>query len=160
MDEGIGEICDGIARLREIRNQVNIPYYLSFIVEARLQLGDFANATRDLEEALRIVEQNDERCWQSELISLQAQMALKYGNVHDAQEGYKNALEVAKSQDAKSHELRIARRLALLWKDHNRFIEALDLMRAVYSWFTEGFETHDLVEARALMNELAILCRC
>lgn len=107
--------------------------------------------------ALDVVDQTDERWYESELIRLKAEqlLALNGPNGHDeVEEQYKNALAVARRQEAKSWELRTATSLARLWHDQADSDKALDLLAPIYEWFTEGFETADLRAASDLLVEL------
>jgi predicted ATPase len=83
-----------------------------------------------------------------------AQGALAGGEPQEAEACYQEALSVARPQEAKSLELRVAMSLARLWRDHNRRGEARDLLAAIYGWFTEGFDTPDLKDAKALLDEI------
>lgn len=82
-------------------------------------------------------------------------LALSYKNQAEAEESFRQALDIAHSQKAKSLELRAAMSLSRLWQKHGKVIEARQMLAEVYNWFTEGFDTADLKEAKALLGELS-----
>jgi predicted ATPase len=108
-----------------------------------------------LDEALQIVERTGERWLAAELYRHKGQLLLRQGHSEAAEELYRNALSIAAEQEAKLWELRAAMSLARLHCDQGRRAEARDLVAPIYSWFTEGFRTADLKEAKALLDELA-----
>jgi predicted ATPase len=108
-----------------------------------------------LDEALQIVERTGERWFAAELNRHKGQLLLRQGHSEAAEELYRNALTIAEEQEAKLWELRAAVSLARLHRDQGRRAEARELLAPVYGWFTEGFGTPDLKEARALLGELA-----
>jgi predicted ATPase len=108
-----------------------------------------------LDDALRIVERTDERWFEAELCRQKGQLLLRRGYNEAAEELSRKALSIAQEQEAKLWELRAAVSLARLQRDQGRTAEARDLLAAVYGWFTEGFDTPDLKEAKALLNELS-----
>jgi len=107
-----------------------------------------------LDDALRIVERTGERWFAAELNRHKGQLLLRQGHPEAAEELYRKALSVAEEQEAKLWELRAATSLARLSGDQGRREEARDLLAPVYGWFTEGFDTPDLKEAKALLGEL------
>ena len=108
-----------------------------------------------LDDALRIVERTDERWFEAELCRHKGQLLLRQGHNEAAEELSRKALSIAQEQEAKLWELRAAVSLARLQRDQGRTAEARDLLGAVYAWFTEGFDTPDLKQAKALLNELS-----
>jgi predicted ATPase len=109
-----------------------------------------------LSEALALVEEVDERWFEAELHRLWGEMLLRTfpADPTRAERSFRKAIDVARLQGAKWWELRAAMSLARLWGDQGRRHEALNLLAPVYGWFTEGFETADLKEAKALLDEL------
>jgi predicted ATPase len=107
-----------------------------------------------LDDALQIVEKTGERWFAAELNRLKCQLLLRQGHTDAAEEQYRKALSIAREQEAKMWELRAAVSLARLRRDQGRLAEARDLLAPVYAWFTEGFDTPDLKEAKALLDEL------
>jgi predicted ATPase len=108
-----------------------------------------------LDDALRIVERTEERWFAAELNRLKGQLMLRQGQSEAAEEFYCKALNIAQEQEAKLWELRTAASLARLWRDQGKRGKARDLLAPVYGWFTEGFDTLDLKEAKTLLDELA-----
>jgi predicted ATPase len=116
--------------------------------------GQTEGALTALDEALQIVERTGERCWEPELNRHKGQLLLRQGLFEPAEELYRKALGIAREQEAKLWELRAATSLARLYRDRGRCVEARDLLAPVYGWFTEGFDTPDLKDAKALLDEL------
>src|SRR5207248_7422600 len=100
-------------------------------------------------------ERTRQRWFAAELNRLKGQLLLRQGRPEAAEELYRKALSIAEEQEAKLWELRAATSLARLWRDQARRAEGRDLLAPVYGWFTEGFDTPDLTEAKALLDELA-----
>jgi predicted ATPase len=107
-----------------------------------------------LDDALQIVERTGERWFSAELNRHKGQLLLRQGHTKAAEQLYRKAFSIAEEQEAKLWELRAAVSLARLYRDPGRRAEARDLLAPVYGWFTEGFDTPDLKEARALLDEL------
>jgi predicted ATPase len=107
-----------------------------------------------VDDALQIVERTGERLLEAELLRRKGQLLLRQGHSEAAEELYRKALSIAREQEAKLWELRAAVSLARLRRDQDRRAEARDLLAPIYGWFTEGFDTPDLKEAKALLNEL------
>ena len=116
--------------------------------------GEIDEAVTLLDDALQIVERTGERWLEAELNRHRGRLLLRQGHSEAAEELYRKALSIAAEQEAKLWELRAAVSLARLCRDQGRRTEARDLLAAVYGWFTEGFGTPDLKEAKALLNEL------
>ena len=108
-----------------------------------------------MDDALQIAERTGERWLEPELNRHKGQLLLRQGYTEAAEELYRKALSIAEQQEAKLWELRAAVRLAGLRRDQGRHTEARDLLAPVYGWFTEGFDTQGLKEAKALLGELA-----
>jgi predicted ATPase len=110
-----------------------------------------------LAEALAIVRRTGERWWEAELYRLQGELllALSWENHVEAEACFQQALAVARQQQAKSWELRAAMSLSRLWQQQGKRAAARDLLAPIYGWFTEGFNTADLQEAKALLEALA-----
>jgi predicted ATPase len=133
-----------------------IPYSLSLLAATAGQAGGTEAAEQMLTEALAIVNQTGERWAEAELYRLQGQWLLQQA-VPDEQHSaicLQKALAIARSQQAKSWELRAATSLARLWQQQGKRQEAYDLLAPVYHWFTEGFATADLQDAKALLEAL------
>jgi predicted ATPase len=117
--------------------------------------ADQEEAMTLLDDALQIVERTGERWFAAELNRHKGQLLLRQGQSEAAEELYRKALSIAAKQEAKLWELRAATSLARLRRDQGRHAEARDLLAPDYGWFTEGFDTPDLKEAKALLDELA-----
>ena len=102
------------------------------------------------------MEKTEERWWEAELYRLRGALLLRHSKTPhaEAEASLRRALDVALSQQAKSLELCAATSLARLWRDQGKYAEARDLLAPVYGWFTEGFDTVDLKEAKALLAQL------
>jgi len=107
-----------------------------------------------LDDALELGKRTGGPWLAAELNRCKGQLLMRQGNSEAAEELYHKALSIAREQEAKLWELRAAMSLALLWRDQSRRAEARDLLAPVYRWFTEGFDTPDLKEAKALLDEL------
>jgi predicted ATPase len=119
--------------------------------------GQFDDARRCIGEAVTAAEASGERWWEADFHRVAGEIELMSPerNAVRAQTCFERALEIARAQQARSFELRAATSLARLWRDQGRRTEARDLLGPVYGWFTEGFDTPDLIEAKALLEELA-----
>jgi predicted ATPase len=116
--------------------------------------GQIEEAAARLDQALQLVEKTGERWFAAELDRQRGRLLLRQGDPEAAEELYRKALGIAREQEAKLWELRAAASLARLWRDQGRRPAARDLLAPVYGWFTEGFATPDLKEAKALLDEL------
>jgi predicted ATPase len=132
------------------------PYFCTMLADVAAHLGDPADGLEALAEALILVEQHDERWWKAEVHRLRGVLLLRQPETPqaEAEDCFQHALTVAHRQEAKSLELRAAISLARLWQQQGKGQEAHDLLAPIYGWFTEGFDTADLQEARALLETL------
>jgi predicted ATPase len=135
---------------------VNVPITLLNLAKAYAQLGKFDEALGCISEATAAVERTKERWFEAEVYRMAGEIALQ-SPVRDAAKAeafFVRALAVARAQQAKSWELRAAMSIARLFRDQGKRDQARDLLAPVYNWFTEGFDTLDLKEAKALLGEL------
>jgi len=132
------------------------PFHLGLLAGACRIAGQVGEALSLLDEASQIVERTGERWFAAELKRHKGQLLLRQGHVEAAEELYRKALSIAVKQEAKLWELRAAVSLARLHRDQGRRAEALDLLAPVYGWFTEGFDTPDLKDAKALLTALDV----
>jgi predicted ATPase len=134
-----------------------MPLHLSHLAREYAQVGQFDDAWRCIGEAVTAVETNGERWFEAEVHRISGEIALLSPDPDAAKtEAYfERALAVARGQQAKSWELRAAMSMARLWRDQGKRHEARDLLAPIYAWFTEGFDTRDLKEAKALLDTLA-----
>jgi predicted ATPase len=135
---------------------VFLPVWLSYLARAYADLGQFDDALRCIGEAMTAVQTTKERCWEADINRIAGEIALlsPAPDVAKAETYFERALSVARAQQAKSWELRAAISMARLWRDQGKRDEARELLAPVYGWFTEGFDTLDLKEAKALLDEL------
>jgi predicted ATPase len=150
-------INSGIAALRSTGATQWIPSYLSHLGRAYSELGQFDESWRCIREAIAAVETTKERWCEADIHRTAGEIALLSPKPDTAKaEGYfDRALAIARAQQARSWELRAATSLARLWRDQGQRHQAQDLLAPVHDWFTEGFDTLDLKEAKALLDELA-----
>jgi predicted ATPase len=124
---------------------------------AYAELGQIDDAWRCIDDAIDKIERSKEKWWEGELNRIAGEVALKSParDTQKAQKYFDRALSVANQQQRKSNELRAATSMAWLWRDQGKRDEARELLAPVYGWFTEGFDTLDLKEAKALLDELS-----
>jgi predicted ATPase len=134
------------------------PWYLSYLSRAYADLGQFVDAWRCVGEALTTLQTTKERWYEAEVNRIAGELALRSPepNAAKAEAYFERALDVARQQHAKSWELRAAMSMARLWRDQGKRDEARELLAPVYGWFTEGFDTRDLKEAKTLLDELSL----
>jgi class 3 adenylate cyclase/predicted ATPase len=154
LEQGIGLMEQGLALFSAVRH-VNRPYMLTILASANADLGKPGEALELLEDALALTEVSGERWWQAELHRLRGRLLVLRGEHDEAEVCFREAIEVSRGQRARTLELRAATSLARLWSDRGRNAEARDLLAPIYGWFTEGFGTSDLQEAKILLDELA-----
>src|SRR5262249_23025848 len=133
------------------------PHFLSMLAEVYRSLGQPEAGLTALSEALTLVEKTGERYYAAELYRLRGELLLQQAapEVSHAETCFQQALDMARRQQAKSLELRTAMSLSRLWHQQGKRDEVHELLASVYSWFTEGFDTADLQEAKALLDTLA-----
>jgi predicted ATPase len=153
----VHRITSGIAAWRSTGSTMYLPTWLSELAKTYADLRQFDDAWRCIGEAIVAVEKTKERWWEAEVNRIAGEIALMGPqNVSAKAEAYfERALEVARQQQAKSWELRAATSLARLWRDQNKVQQARELLAPIYGWFTEGFDTRDLKEAKALLHSLS-----
>jgi DNA-binding SARP family transcriptional activator/predicted ATPase len=158
----LGQVQEGLALMREGlegRQSTGVRCYFSGtlggLAEALAMAGRPDEGLATLDEAFSLVEETDERYCEAELYRVQAELLLQQGEEAGAEIALGQALEVARRQCTKSWELRATTSLARLWQKQGRAGEARQALAAIYEWFTEGFDTPDLMEARALLEELS-----
>jgi len=154
--EAIQMITSGITTYRSTGSRVYLPFFLAHLSTAHAELGQFDDAWRCIGEAMTAVETTKERWCEAEINRIKGEIALKLPQLGSSQAGayFERALTVARTQQAKSWELRAAMSMARLWRDQGKRNEARDLLAPVYGWFTEGFDTLDLKEAKILLDTL------
>jgi predicted ATPase len=155
--EGIAQIHQGLTAWRATGAELGRPGFLALLAEAYGIMGQPEAGLTALAEALTLAETTGERWYDPELYRLKGELFLQQSVDHqaDAETCFQQAISIAQNQQAKSLELRAATSLARLWQQQGKRQEAHDLLTPVYGWFTEGFNTADLQEARALLEALA-----
>jgi class 3 adenylate cyclase/predicted ATPase len=155
--EAAQKISSGITAWRETGATLFTPTQLCWSAAALAELGQFDEAWRCLGEATTAIEASGERWYEAEVNRVAGEVALRSNEPDSAKATayFQRALAVARAQQAKSWELRAAMSLARLWRNCGKQHEARDLLAPIYSWFTEGFDTLDLKEAKALLEQLA-----
>jgi predicted ATPase len=154
--EGIEQITEGLRTYRATGAELGRPFFLALLAEAYGIMGQPEAGLTVLTEALALVDKTGERWCESELYRLKGALLLQQSsdNQAEAETCFHHALDIAQNQQAKSFELRAASSLARLWCQQGKRQEAHDLLAPVYGWFTEGFDTADLQDAKALLEEL------
>ena len=155
-EEGIAQMHQGLAAWRATGAEVFQPYGLALLAEASAKLGRREEGLTLLAEALALTNDRGERRWEAELYRLKGVVLQARSAAHDAEAEtcLRHALDIARRQQAKSWELRAATSLSRLWQQQSKRDEARALLGPIYGWFTEGFDTADLQEAKALLEEL------
>jgi predicted ATPase len=152
--EGISLLRRGSNAYRATGAEAWVPHNIALLATA-CEIGEeVQEAATLLEDALLMVERTGEHWFAAELYRQRGQLLLRHGQSKVAEELYYKALSIAKEQEAKLWELRAAVNLTRLRRDQGRLTEARDLLAPVHGWFTEGFDTPDLKEAKTLLDEL------
>jgi class 3 adenylate cyclase/predicted ATPase len=153
-ENGILELQQGIATMRGMGAGIWLPFRCSMLAEAFDLVGNASEGLQCLAEAQSLMDQTEERWWEAEIYRLQGALLLRHSIAPPAEveTWFRRALGVARRQNARSLELRAATSLARLWDDQGQHTQARDLLAPVYEVFTEGFDTFDLKEAKALLE--------
>jgi class 3 adenylate cyclase/predicted ATPase len=154
--EAVATLTSGIVAVRATGATIWLPWYQSYLARACAELGQFDEAWHYINEAMTVMEKTNEKWCDAELNRVAGDIALMSPepDASKAKAYFERALAVARQQQAKSWELRATISLARLWRDEGKVREARELLAPVYGWFTEGFDTRDLKEAKALLDEL------
>jgi class 3 adenylate cyclase/predicted ATPase len=157
VSNAVSTLTAGIAAFRSTGANLWVPFFLSQLAQAYAELGQFEEASRCIGEAIDAVETRKERWCEADITRIAGEITLisPERDAVKAEAYFERALSVARQQQAKSWELRAARSMARLWRDQGKPQQARELLAPVYGWFTEGFDTLDLKEAKALLDELA-----
>jgi adenylate cyclase len=171
-EEGIAQMRQGLAAWQATGTEELRPYWLALLADACGKVRKVAEGLAVLAEALDIVHIIGERFYEAELYRLKGELTLQQFTVQgskfkvenpqstfcnlqlEAEECFLKAIEIAQKQQAKSLELRASTSLARLWQQQDKRTEAHKMLSEIYNWFTEGFDTGDLQEARALLESL------
>jgi predicted ATPase len=155
--EGLAQIRQGIAAWRATGAAVFVPYLSTLLADVSAHLGHTNDGLQALAEAHTLMEQHEERYWEAEIARLRGVLLLRQPGTPqaEAETWLRRALDVARRQQAKSLELRATMSLSRLWQQQGQQDKARELIAPIYGWFTEGFDTADLQEAKALLEELS-----
>jgi len=155
--DGQTEMQQGMALFDEMDLHLLAPFRETLLAEAKAASGEFATGLRSLDAQLAAIERTGERWFHAEALRVRGELLLMQtrGDAADVEDAFLRAIEVAADQRAASFQLRASTSLARLWRDQGKRTEARDLLAPIYSWFTEGFDTPDLKEAKALLDELS-----
>jgi predicted ATPase len=155
-EEGIVQIRRGLVDWRATGSELGLPYFLSLLAEAHVKMGQSEEGFSIIAEALAAANDSEERWYEAELYRLKGELLRQEAKTeNEAAECFQQAIDIAHHQGAKSLELRAVMSLSRLWKDKGKQKEARQLLQDVYGWFTEGFDTADLIEAKILLEELS-----
>jgi class 3 adenylate cyclase/tetratricopeptide (TPR) repeat protein len=157
-DEGIPLLNAGLGGWHELGLIVHRPLILALLGDACRMTGQWQAAFEHLAEARRVAEETDDRYFLAETLRLTGDVLVGMGDCASAETSYREAIAIAQQQSAKLWELCAAMSLARLWREHGKHAEGRDLLAPVYNWFTEGFGTPVLQEAKALLDEFARVC--
>jgi len=155
--EGMAQMTQGLQAYQATGAAIRRPHFLALLAEAHRIAGHPDTGLTILTEALALVDTTGERWYEPELYRLKGELLLQQNsdNHTEAASCFQQALAIARRQQAKSWELRAATSLSRLWQQQDKRDAARQLLAPIYGWFTEGFDTADLQEAKALLDELA-----
>jgi tetratricopeptide (TPR) repeat protein len=152
-DEGAVLIREALTAYRANGSLVSVPARLTWLAEAQALASALADGLRTIAEALTV--NPDERYWLPETLRVRGDIRRRQGEAELAEADFRDAIALAREMSAKAWELRAATSLARMWRHQGKRAEARDLLAPIYGWFTEGFDTQDLKEAKVLLDELA-----
>ena len=157
MGGGRAQIKQGLAASQAIRVTRDRPFYLALLADACARVEQITEGLEAVTEALATMAQSGVRWWEAELYRLQGELLLQQtvAQPEEAEACFQQALDIARRQQAKSWELRAAMSLSRLWQGQGKREKARELLAPIYGWFTEGFDTADLQEAKGLLAELS-----
>jgi predicted ATPase len=152
----LDQMQEGLAECRATGSELDRPWLLGLIAEVCGQGRQSEEGLTVLAEALALADTTGERWYEAELHRLKGQLLLQQSpdNAPEAESSFQQAIAIAQNQSAKSWELRAATSLARLWQQQGKRADAYDLLTPIYGWFTEGWDTADLQEAKALLDAL------
>jgi predicted ATPase len=156
--EAVRAITSGMTSLRSTGAALYEPWHLWHLAMAYAELGQADDARRCIEDAIDKVERSNEKWCEADVNRVAGEVALSSSapDTQEAEKYFERALNVARQRQMKSHELRAAMSMARLWRDQGKVRQARELLTPVYDWFSEGFDTRDLKEAKALLEDLNV----
>lgn len=152
--EGLSAMHDAVAVWQSLGVRCYSTGVLAGLSRAQGEAGRTEAALTTLAEALALLNETEERFYEAEIHRLRGKLLLHQGRAAEAEASLQKAIDVARRQQARSWELRATMSLCRLWEKQGRIGEARDRLAEIYAWFTEGFDTPDLVEARSLLEAL------
>ena len=153
-EEGIEDVHRGKGDLQAIGSRVAWAFYLACLAEAYIAAGRAEEAFNTLVEAQEWIAKTQEGYWEAEIHRLKGELLQQQGHEAEAEASFGRAIEAARGQSAKSLELRATMSLARLWQTQNKREQAREVLGEIYGWFSEGFDTLDLLEAKAMLGQL------
>jgi adenylate cyclase len=154
VDDGIADLRKGLAIFKKTSAELNKPHFMSMLVEALQRAGQEREALAYVEEALELAAKNDDRCWKPELLRLKGVLLLTVDRDADAERYVQRAISTAHGMDARLLELRATVSWCMMQGPRKKK-SARTALAKIYGWFSEGFETVDLRDARRLLDELS-----
>jgi len=151
--EALKQLGRAIEEIRGRGRKLIVPLYLGRLALGYLATGDVSSASEVITQALTLANETGERAWDAELRRIEGTIALTQGRTDEAESALRSAIEIAQAQEAKSWQLRAATSIARLLIEQGRGEEGRALLIPIYGWFTEGFDTADLKDAKALLND-------
>jgi hypothetical protein len=145
---------NGFAEFRATRSGYHLPYLLGRLAEAQTRLGKMEEGRQTIERALALVDRSADQSWESDLHLLNGDLLSSLSRREEGENSLALAIAIARKQEARSLELRAAISLARLWREEGKQAQARVLLQPVYDWFTEGFDTADLRDARTLLQQM------
>ncbi len=154
-EPGIAQIREGLAAWQSTGTGMRRPYFLTLLADVLLRADQTEEGLTIIAEAEALIERSGETRWHAETVRLKGALMDRAGAaMEDIEATYQRALEIARGQEARLLELRAATSLGQLWHGQGKANKARELLGPLYNWFTEGFDTPDLKDAKALLGEL------
>jgi predicted ATPase len=151
----VAHLRESIAAFKATGARVRLPYYLGLLARVCGRAGQAGEGLEAIDEGMAEARAHNERWWDAELHRLRGELLIEGGTgAHEAEAAYLRSIEIARAQQARALELRATTSLARLWRAQRRAADARRLLRELYAWFTEGFDTPDLQAARSLLAQL------
>ena len=154
LEQGCGLISEGLVALDALGAILGEYFYLALLANGQLRSGRIDDGLDTLDRAEALISKTGSRWCEAEVHRLRGDLKLARAAKVEAEASYQKALEISRSQDAKLWEIRAATSLGRLWREQGKRQEARDVLAPVYGWFTEGFDMPDLVDAKALLDQL------
>jgi len=155
IEEGIMRMQQGLTTWKSTGSKIGVPHLYSLLAEILIQAGRIQDGLTTLEKALAILNETGDCYYESELHRLKGELMLTQGDNNKAEDCFNKAIHISQHQQAKSWELRSTVSLCRLWQKQGKREESRKILQEIYNWFTEGFDTKDLQEAKALLEELS-----